>query len=200
MSKNEGSSFLFNFISPIYGLFYNAQKTQYKSSLEKIKEVLDIMKYKNIVDVGCGTGALCSVLNETGLSVTGVDPAEKMLNIGAKKAENKDIEFINACACRELPFPDNFFDLSVASYVAHGLKADERKVLYLEMSRISKHYVILYDYNDKRAFFTNVIEWAEGGDYFNFIKNVNTELNEHFKSVQEIKLDKQASWYVCESY
>ena len=200
MSKKAESSFLFNFIAPIYGLFYEGQKKQYAESLQKLKEVVDITKYNNIIDVGCGTGALCSVLFQEGLKVTGIDPAIKMLNIGSKKKENKDIEFINACACRELPFPDKAFDLSVASYVAHGLKPEERQVLYIEMSRISKRYVIFYDYNEKRAFFTSIIEWAERGDYFNFIKKVKIELNAGFKTVQEIKLDKQASWYLCEPY
>ncbi len=200
MSKKAESSFLFNFIAPIYGLFYKGQKKQYSESLQILKKVMDITKYNNIIDVGCGTGALCSVLFEEGLIVTGIDPAVKMLNIGAKKKENKDIEFVNACACRELPFPEKTFDLSVASYVAHGLKPEERQVLYKEMIRITKRYVIFYDYNEKRAFFTSIIEWAERGDYFNFIKKVKIELNDNFKTVKEIKLDKQASWYLCEPY
>lgn len=200
MSKKSGSDFLFNFISPIYGLFYKSQKKHYSMNIKKLEEAIDLFKFDNIIDVGCGTGAMCSVLNSKGLKVTGIDPAKRMLKIGSRKTENKDIEFINACACRELPFPDKAFDLSIASYVAHGLKHDERQTLYEEMIRISKHYVIFYDYNEKRAFFTNIIEWAEGGDYFNFIKNVKSELNKTFKSVLEITLDKQASWYVCEPY
>jgi ubiquinone/menaquinone biosynthesis C-methylase UbiE len=142
-------------------------------------------------------GALCSVLSKVGISVTGVDPAKRMLKIGARKKENIDIEFINASSANSLPFEDKSFDLSVASYVAHGMKLDERKKLYEEMSRVSRHYVILYDYNDKRAVITNIIEKIERGDYFNFIKNVENELDENFESFEEIKLGNQASWYIC---
>ncbi|MDA3931693.1 MAG: class I SAM-dependent methyltransferase [Tenericutes bacterium] len=197
MGKRLGSNFQFNLIAPIYGLFYKTQKRNYSRDLILLSKHLNVSKYNSIVDVGCGTGALCSVLSKVGISVTGVDPAKRMLKIGARKKENIDIEFINASSANSLPFEDKSFDLSVASYVAHGMKLDERKKLYEEMSRVSRHYVILYDYNDKRAVITNIIEKIERGDYFNFIKNVENELDENFESFEEIKLGNQASWYIC---
>ncbi len=200
MSKKSGSNFLFNFISPVYGLFYKSQKKHYGINISKMRSVLDLSKFDNIIDVGCGTGALCSVLNLEGLKVTGVDPAKKMLKIGAKKLENKDINFVQACTCEKLPFEDKSFDISIASYVAHGLTPDERKLLYNEMNRLTKKHIIFYDYNENRAFFTDIIEYLEGGDYFNFIKKVKIELTENFKSFQMIDVDSHASWYICEPY
>jgi len=198
MEKKKEDNFLFNFIAPIYGLFYKSQKKHFAVNINKMRSTLDISKFNSIIDVGCGTGALCSVLNKEGLKVTGVDPAKKMLAIGAKKPENKDIEFAQACTCTKLPYEDKCYNLSIASYVAHGLKLEERLLLYKEMSRLTKDYIIIYDYNENRGFFTDVIEYLEGGDYFNFIKSVKTELNVHFKSVQIIDVDKRASWYICE--
>ena len=198
MKKKSNDNFLFNFIAPIYGLFYKSQKKNYLITIENMREEINIADYNNIVDVGCGTGALCSVLNQEGLQVTGIEPAEKMLKIGSKKAENSNIDFVKCGTCSKLPFPDKSFDLSIASYVAHGLKPHERKQLFLEMKRLTKHYVIIHDYNDERAFFTNIIEWFEGGDYFNFIKVVQSELNEHFKTVRVVNVKRQASWYICE--
>ncbi len=200
MKKKDNDNFLFNFIAPIYGLFYKSQKKNYLITINNMRSELNLSEYSNIIDVGCGTGALCSVLNKEGLQVTGIEPAERMLKIGAKKAENSAIKFIKCSTCSKLPFPDKSFDLSIASYVAHGLLPKDRKQLFLEMSRLSKHYVIIHDYNDKRAFFTNIIEWLEGGDYFNFIKTVQTELKEHFKTVRVVNVKKQAAWYICEPY
>ena len=197
MSKRKKGDFLFNFISPVYGLFYNSQKVKYQENIEKVKDEFDLSTFETIIDVGCGTGALCSVLNTMGVNVTGVDPAKRMLQIGAKKKENEKINFVLGGTSNKLPFEDKTFDVSIASYVAHGLKKAERLTLYAEMSRISKKYVILYDYNDNRGFFTSIIEWAERGDYFNFIKNVKTELNEHFKNVKIIDVDVRASLYIC---
>lgn len=198
--KKKKENFLFNFIAPFYGLFYNFQKKNYKTTINNVRKEINLSDYKNIIDVGCGTGALCSVLNEEGLQVTGIDPALRMLNIGLKKTENKDINFIECSTCSKLPFSDKSFDISIASFVAHGLHPEERKQLYLEMGRLSKHYVIIYDYNNRKAIITSIIEWFERGDYFNFINVVQTELDEHFKTVKVIKITKQTSWYICVPY
>ncbi|PAT01127.1 hypothetical protein CI105_08330 [Candidatus Izimaplasma bacterium ZiA1] len=197
MGNRLGSNFMFNLIAPVYGLFYKNQKRVYSRDLILLSKLLDITSYNNILDVGCGTGALSSVLNNMGVSVTGVEPAKRMLNVASSKKENANITFISVNKEKPLPFDDKSFDLSIASYVAHGMKLDERKKLYLEMSRVSKDFVILYDYNDKRAFVTSIVERLERGDYFNFIKNVKKELNQYFKSFEEIKLSNQASWYIC---
>lgn len=197
MKKNKKSNFLFNFISPIYGLFYNSQRKHYVQIIENIRNDINLSEFNNIIDVGCGTGALCSALIQEGLDVTGVDPAKRMLKIGAKKKENKDIKFITAGTCKPMPFADNSFDISIASYVAHGIKEEERIKLYKEMNRVSKHYVILHDYNEKRAILTDIIEFLERGDYFRFIKNVKKELNDNFKSVKVVNVNGHAAWYIC---
>jgi ubiquinone/menaquinone biosynthesis C-methylase UbiE len=200
MSKKKRENFLFNFIAPVYGLFFNSQKKHYLKSIEILEKHINIDKCSSIIDIGCGTGALCAALYKEGMVVTGIDPAIKMLNIAKRKNRSSNINFIECSTCEKLPFENDSFDISVASYVAHGIQYEERKVLYTEMSRLSKHYVIFYDYNETRAFLTDVVEWLEGGDYFNFIKTVKVELKDFFESIEEIKLDKRASWYICKPH
>lgn len=198
MQENErGKRDLFDKIAPIYGLFYGYQKWHYRRLLKRMQDKVDFSRYKNIIDVGCGTGALCSVLHERGLVVTGVDPALQMLRIARNKRENRDIEFIQASALDRMPFADKSFDVSIASYVAHGLKDCEREVMYAEMSRITKHRVIIYDYNDKRSWLTSIIEWLEGGDYFNFIKKGKAEMEESFHEVRVLNVGPRGAWYIC---
>jgi len=197
---DKKNSFQFNMIAPIYGLFYNKQKKNYSKDIASLNKYLDLSKFNTIIDVGCGTGALCSVLNEMGFSVTGIDPAIKMLKIGARKKENVNIRFVTPKLNNKLPFDDKSYDISFASYVAHGLEQYERIKLYEEMSRVSKDYVILYDYNNKRSWVTNIVETIENGDYFNFIRSVKVELKENFKTYVEIKLRNQTSWYICEPF
>ena len=198
--KEKNDNFLFNFIAPVYGLFYKSQKKNYKIVIDKMRTYLDLNEYKSIVDIGCGTGALCSVLNNEGLAVTGVEPAIKMLKIGMNKKENRNVNFIECTTCSKLPLEDKSFDLSITSFVAHGLHIEERVQLYKEMNRLTKEFVIIHDYNGNRNIFTNIIEWLEGGDYFNFIKVVETELNKYFKSVKTVNIKKRAAWYICEPY
>lgn len=195
--KKRDSVLLFNSISHIYGLFYKIQKKRFKDVIEIVKKELDIREFKTILDVGCGTGALCSVLNDMGLKVTGVDPAEKMLNIAREKPENKTVSFAKANILERLPFEDKLFEASIASYVAHGMGQEERKLMYAEMSRVTKSKVIIYDYNEKRSLPTTIIEWLEDGDYFNFIKNAESEMRECFSDVKTVYVGVRATWYIC---
>jgi ubiquinone/menaquinone biosynthesis C-methylase UbiE len=197
-------SFIFNSIAPVCGLFYNIQKKRFTEVINGVAKEFDLTAFKTIIDIGCGTGALCSVMNEKGLEVTGVDTAVKMLEIARSKPENKHIRFIQANILETLPFEENRFDIALASYVAHGLRAEERKMMYSEMSRVAKHYVVIYDYNDKRSPLTTFIEWLEGGDYFHFIRNAESEMKDCisemkscFSDVKVVDVDTRAAWYIC---
>ena len=120
-----------------------------------------------------------------------------MLNVGKSKQENNKVKFINASIIDDIQFKDKSFDISISSYVAHGLNKQERKDMYLQMKRISKEYVIIFDYNDSRALLTDIVEFMEGGDYFNFIKNAKEEMEEIFDEVRVINVDIRSAWYVC---
>lgn len=200
MTSEPDSTALFNRISPIYGLFFSYQKKRYAKTLDSMKELL----LPHVLDVGCGTGALCSALADRGLEVTGVEPAEKMLAVARRKTTGQNITFIKADATEPLPFPDKRFDISIASYVAHGMEQGKRFALYHEMGRVTQHRVIIHDYNANRSLLTSLIEWLEGGDYFHFIKHAQNEMQEcisqlrHcFSEVEIVQVGKRANWYLC---
>lgn len=195
---------LFNTIAPIYGLFFERQKRKFREVLYRVGPKLNLPGFRTILDVGCGTGALCSVLQEEGLEVTGIEPAEKMLSIAKRKTRGQDIRLLQANVLDGLPFADSSFDISIASYVAHGLLPDERKRLYKEMGRVTREYVVIYDYNQKRSALTSLVEWMEGGDYFRFIRSAEkemrgcvSELRSCFSEVKVVNVDVRAAWYVC---
>ncbi|KHO61114.1 SAM-dependent methyltransferase [Thermoanaerobacter sp. YS13] len=189
---------LFDIISPIYGWFFNSQVEYYKKVLVILKEHIDLRNYIKFLDVGCGTGALCYVLREAGFEVSGVEVSAGMLAQAMKRLKNTDIKAYKINPGEGFPFEDNFFDVVTASYVAHGIKKNEREILYKEMSRVAKHYVILHDYNQNRDFFTSCVEWLEGGDYFNFVKEVKKELKENFKEVKMVDISSKASLYILQ--
>ena len=195
---------IFNSIARIYGRFYNYQKRSFIKVIEQVKPEIDITSYNTVIDVGCGTGALCSVLASKGLEVTGIDPAERMLEEARSKPENISVSFMQCSVLEGLPFDDNSFDIAIASHVAHGLKADSRKMMYSEMSRVAKEYVIIHDYNDRKTPLTSFVEWLEGGDYFHFIKhaepemkNCMKEMKNCFSDVRVLNIGKTSNWYVC---
>jgi len=196
--SDKGNNFLFNTIAPIYGLFFNFQVRKYRKVIKDNRVLFN--KIDTILDIGCGTGAMCYVLYEIKMNVTGVEPAIKMLNIAKRKNKLNNVNFIQADILERLPFEDKSFDCSIASYVAHGMKVNDRIKMYQEMNRVTKTNIIFYDYNSKRSMLTDIVEWLENGDYFNFIKQVEIEMKQNFKDVKVIKVDRMASLYVCTPY
>ena len=72
---------LFNRIAPVYGWFYRWQKKRFVNLLNSVPPAVDLVLHGAVLDVGCGTGALCAALHEKGLRVSGVDPATRMLAV-----------------------------------------------------------------------------------------------------------------------
>jgi len=65
------------------------------------------------------------------------------------------------------------------------------------MRRLSRNLVIIHDYTAKRSLITNLVEWGEGGDYFNFINVVQDELRDFFGNLQIIAVEPRAALYIC---
>lgn len=196
-SDSAGSTRLFDRIAPIYGRTF---RYQYKNYLEiyqrqPIKEILT--ESSSILDIGCGTGSMASALRDSGYQITGVDASLGMLR-QAKILVNPDTA---SCVLSDvnggLPFFAQSFDVCLASYVAHGLTPPRRLALYEEMRRLAKKIVIIHDYTNKRSLVTDIAEWAEGGDYFNFIKVVQSELRDFFGNLQVIPVEPRAALYIC---
>ena len=187
---------IFDKIAPIYNLFFNFQVKYYKKILANTKQQIDLSKYETALDIGCGTGAYCYVLNDIGLSVVGTDIADGMIKQAKKNLINTDIEIVKIDPQVKFPFEDNSFDILISSYVVHGLKKEDRIKLYKEARRISKELIIFHDYNKNRALLTTIIEYLENGDYFNFIKVAEDEMKEYFTSLKVINVDKRGAWYI----
>ncbi len=197
---NNNGVKIFDFIAPIYAIFYKFQVKYYNKIILRVKKDLDIREYKSVLDIGCGTGALCYVLYTKGLKPVGVDASEKMVEIAKRKLRDTEIEIYKVNPNIAFPFKDNSFDIVISSYLAHGLKKNDRIKLYKEASRLAKEKIIFHDYNKNRALLTTLIEWLERGDYFNFIKVAEDEMKEYFKDVKIVNVDKRASWYILEPY
>lgn len=199
----EKEPFLFNRIARIYGLFFNGQVRNYRRIFDDIKEEFNFYSYEKVIDIGCGTGALCKVLHEHGLEVTGLDPAEIMLRVAREKIGNIEvnkvpIEFICGDVLDGLPFADKSFDLAISSYVAHGLSPRDRMTLYSEMKRVARHTAVFYEYNKQRSLITDIVERLEGGDYFNFIEEIEEELMREFGNLKVISTGPRSALYICE--
>jgi len=204
MVKHRKDWSLFNVIAPVYGLFFRYQKRYYKKIINTIRPTMDVAAYESVIDLGCGTGALLSVLAEEGLEATGVDNSKNMVKTARKKTKGQGIDFVQGDASEKLPFADKSFDIAISSYVAHGLEASKRKAMISEMCRIARERVVIHDYNDKRSWMVSAVEWLEGGDYFYFRDHAREEtkktvraLESCFSDIEVLDVGRWTNWYVC---
>jgi ubiquinone/menaquinone biosynthesis C-methylase UbiE len=107
-----------------------------------------------LLDVGCGTGFVISLLAETFDEIHGIDPTPAMLQ--RVDASRGNITLHEGVA-EQLPFPDGSFDLVTAYSVYHHL-ADHRPAL-AEAARVLRPGGVLYvDLEPNRAFWSAIDE------------------------------------------
>ncbi|MFN8637560.1 MAG: methyltransferase domain-containing protein [Chloroflexota bacterium] len=101
----------------------------------------------NVLDVGCGTGALAGWIQRAGFDVVGCDASTGML---AEALEHHGVGAVYASYSTALPFGDGVFDLSLSVATMHHLETPERvaDTIY-EMGRVvrSGGYVLIWDHN-----------------------------------------------------
>jgi SAM-dependent methyltransferase len=71
---------------------YELIAEQLLPAAEVVVDVADPVAGETFVDVGCGTGNAALLVAERGASVIGVDPAERLLEVAAAAAEERDLD------------------------------------------------------------------------------------------------------------
>ena len=193
MNHSERHARLFDRISIPYAWFFAGQTRSYATCFERGRFALPDPAGKLALDIGCGTGAFTNALRADGWQVQGVDVANGMV----AQARRRGVPCAVANVLEGLSYADHSFDLVSAAYVAHGLKAEARLALFHEAKRLSRGVVLFHDYTADRRLLTSIIEYAEGGDYFNFIQTVQDELRSVFKELNVVRVGPYAAWYVC---
>ncbi|MEL7626702.1 MAG: class I SAM-dependent methyltransferase [Anaerolineaceae bacterium] len=191
----DRSARLFNRLSPAYERAFDRQRKQYTRIFQDMP-YCNVSNFSSIVDVGCGNGAMASVFSEMGLKTFALDLSIGMLSVAKRRIENQNVYFTLGNAAGELPFPDKSFDIVMASFMAHGMDEDQRKKLYTEMQRVGKHLAILHDYNGAESILMKLAEVLEGGNYFQFIRQVKNELMEHYGNLEIMNTDKDSCCYI----
>ncbi|OGI12219.1 hypothetical protein A3K64_02710 [Candidatus Micrarchaeota archaeon RBG_16_36_9] len=78
--------------------------------------LLQNIREKKILDLGCGVGTLSKILKKRGAIVKGIDISPKMIEFA--KQNVKDVEF-KVGSVYKLPYKSETFDIVVASLVVH---------------------------------------------------------------------------------
>ncbi len=188
---------IFNWIAPIYNWFFQGQVANYRDVLDRYEQDLALPPGSKILDIGCGTGAFLYCFAERGYQATGVDFSPSMIRAAEKSTRKTEIDFQLGDVTKGLDFPDHDFDLIISSYVLHGISKDLRATMYAEASRLTKGKVLFYDYNQRRKILSDIVEWAEGGDYFTFVRDGEKEMRAVFQDVVRHDVGPQTAIYLC---
>ncbi|HWQ48422.1 MAG TPA: class I SAM-dependent methyltransferase, partial [Methanosarcina sp.] len=105
-----------------------------------INNLTDLIKDKQVVDLGCGNGVFCFALIECGAQkACGIDFGANSIQYAQKVAEAKNlldkVDF-RVRTVYETSFPDSYFDFAVQNGVFHHLDDEDRAIR--EAKRILK--------------------------------------------------------------
>jgi len=176
--EKKRAKFIFDLVAPLYDRLAFLVEETFESSMEKIKLETTI-KGKKVLDVGTGTGRWgVNFLNHSAKKVHGVDLSEKMLNKASEKYKNMTFSLGEADNLTE--FDDNSFDIVTASNLLHGVSKQLRLKILQEMKRVSKEFVIIYDFVGRTPIIFHIIEILEQSYYLNFKKYFMDDLNKFF--------------------
>ena len=92
---------------------------------------VDLQRFAKALDVGCGEGRFCRMLQKRGIATIGIDTCQPLLDAARSHDSSGDYRLASA---ESLPFDDDAFDL-VVSYVTLCDIADFRAAIR-EMARV----------------------------------------------------------------
>lgn len=179
---------LFELIAEPYAWFYWYQRKHYKPVIK----AMALKTHSKILDLGAGTGAMASLLNDDH-DVLAVDGSKAMVRVMKRMNPNMKVDILDFT--QTLPYASKQFDVVLTSFVLHGLKAKDRLHVLSEMKRVAD-LVIVYDYYGNRHLFTDIVEFVEQGDYFNFMKQFNGEFRSFFPEYAIFPINSGSALYI----
>jgi SAM-dependent methyltransferase len=197
---------LFDRIAWIYGLLFPLQRRDFRRSLGELSRRLALPRGARILDIGCGSGALASVLAQRGNTVRAVDASTRMVATARRLLaraglQGRKVRVSPGNPLEGLAFPAGHFDLVLATHVVHGLPPAQRGRFYREARRVSRGLVLLRDYppagSGGPGLVLRVLEALEGSDYRRFRRRGLKELREHFAEVKVLRASTGSAWYLC---
>ena len=132
----DHAAFLYDILEPVLLL---GKQAEYDT---KIIDLLDPAPSDRVLDLGCGTGVLCSQIAQKldpsrGGVVVGIDAAAKMIGIARKKRSGPACRF-EPMAAEALAFENHAFDAVVSSLFFHHIPLDLKAKALSEAYRVLK--------------------------------------------------------------
>ena len=112
-----------------------------QAALRELLSRTELRPGLRILDIGCGTGTLATMvkLQQPQVDVVGLDPDPKALQRAKRKAEHTGaaVDFVLGFA-DAIPFPDASFDRVMSSFMLHHLTLDGKRAALADVARVLK--------------------------------------------------------------
>ena len=197
---------VFDRIAWVYALLYHVQRLGFRRGFAALRPRLGLPTGARVLEIGCGTGALASVLLESGFDVRAVDASPRMIATARRLLREAGHHELAARMCmgnplQGLDFPDRHFDLVLATHVVHGMPAPQRRQFFLEARRVSCGLALFYDYAPRALRgprpLMRVLEGLERSDYRCFRRRGLEELRWVFSGAEVVAASRGSAWYLC---
>ena len=194
MSTSVGGG-KWEWFTPVMHALDPLRRKQMARTLEVLSRQVDLGPSTRALDVACGTGTLLKALLPYGCQVTAVEPTSRMFQHVQRRFP--EVRVFQEPAHAMASVPDQSQDVTIVSATIHGFSPDYRQQVYRELRRVTRGAVAIIDYHANLDPLVALLEFAEGGDYFRFVKVVDRELREAFPNVTTTRCSGVESIYLC---
>lgn len=114
----------------------------------KVVNFTDPGSGSRVLDVCTGTGKQAFAFAKKGYDVIGIDLSESMLKVARKNNTYTNLKFEISDAIN-IPFANDYFDVSCISFALHDMPLDVREKVLREMARVTKQngVITIVDYS-----------------------------------------------------
>ncbi|HSD23114.1 MAG TPA: class I SAM-dependent methyltransferase [Solirubrobacterales bacterium] len=114
---------------------YEYVAAQLLPTAEVMVDTAAIEEGERVVDVGCGTGNAALLAAERGARVTGIDPAQRLLDVAAAQAAERGLDArFELGEAASIPLPDDSADVVLSVFAA--IFAPDPQAAAREMARV----------------------------------------------------------------
>ncbi len=151
----------YHFLTPFYDFFIKILVPERKVKLKTV-ELTQALAGDRILDFGCGTGTLLLHFEKQhpDVNLYGIDIDERMLEKAQKKLQSveRSIQLV-LYSGNELPFPDDYFDKIVSTWVFHHFTDEQKCVAMNQLFRKLKPggTLILADWGKAKNFWMRTL-------------------------------------------
>ena len=120
---------------------YNYHPRFWQDTVKRFRDHYNLPDSASILDVGCGKGFMLYDFKQLmpNITIAGIDISEYAIANALEDVK----PYLTIGNAKELPYPDNSFDLVISINTVHNLPLEECKQSLAEIQRVSRHHAFI---------------------------------------------------------